>query len=150
MREIRFRGKRVDNGEWHYGGYFKAADGTTWILGDDGISYRPDAIEVDPTTVGQYIDWEDVNKVKIFTGDIVKADLYEPGYMYVAHPYVCEVVFKGFCYMLKVIGHADKSGFKPGKVPKIPDLMQYSHINLAENLTVIGGTTRNCDAEKDR
>jgi uncharacterized phage protein (TIGR01671 family) len=54
-REIKFRGKRIDNGEWVYGYLVgKAFDGTSKII-DIGI--QKDGcypVEVDPETVGQY------------------------------------------------------------------------------------------------
>ena len=135
-------------GEWVYGNL--VTDGSKcWIAGkiidasDESISFGS-WFPVDPATVGQYIGQKDINKVKVFTGNMVKADLYGPDYQYMAHPgfhvfsmpYICEVVFEGFCYMLKVIDYADKSRFKPGKVPKIPKSMDY--IGMADNLTVIG------------
>jgi len=72
MRDIKFRGKRCDNGEWIYGYYVQgASNGSNRIL-HHGIAkrgYYPFAV-FEPT-VGQYI--ETVKDVEIYTGDIIKA-----------------------------------------------------------------------------
>lgn len=83
MRPIKFRGKRKDNGEWHYGGYFRAFDGTTWILGDDGLTDRPEAIEVEPSTVGEFAGEHEKlgHKGKeIYEGDIVEINTHGINY----------------------------------------------------------------------
>lgn len=75
MREILFKGKRVDNGEWTEGYLFKQWNRTFLLWGMTGDI--PNMTEVIPETVGQFTGLTDKNGKKIFEGDIVEfTDIY--------------------------------------------------------------------------
>ena len=77
MREILYRGARMEDGKFVYGSlvFVKENDKSENELPHIVISYGPDTFdwfEVEPETVGQYTGIDDREGEKIFEGDIFK------------------------------------------------------------------------------
>ena len=78
-REIKFRGKRIDNGEWVYGNLVLTAYGC-YIIPQNIYADRMPQFSVDPKTVGQFIGFRGKNEREIFEGDILQyPDAYQCG-----------------------------------------------------------------------
>lgn len=75
MREIIFRGKRKDNGEWIVGYYYKSFNPVTRSglpLLHTISDLAPFSAEIDPETLGQFSGLRDRKGRAIFEGDILK------------------------------------------------------------------------------
>ena len=65
MRKIKFRGKRIDNGEWVYGYYIAVFSHS--IVDNIGVAF-----EVESKTIGQFTGLYDKNNTPIYEGDLIK------------------------------------------------------------------------------
>ena len=124
MREILFRGKRLDNDEWVYGLLCRVGDTYANIRRmDTAVLYS-----VLTNTIGQYTGLTDKNGKKIFEGDIVefRTSLKK----YYAKVYykkgMWSLYIKGFNdrYMLSVAVENDYSVKVIGNIYDNPELLE--------------------------
>ena len=132
MREILFRGKRIDNGEWVFGSYAfeprrKGAFGQIisdldherhYIVSKKNYEYW----EIIPETVGEYTGLTDKNGKKIFEGDILSDG--DDTYKVVFDEGVFQVENSHYITGLYVAIHIDKIDEVIGTIYDNPELLE--------------------------
>lgn len=148
MREILFRGKRIDNGEWvqgdlltnngdpiivvqvdrEYIGRTHTEAGAHWYI------HTP-AYRLDPSTVGQYTGLKDLEGNEIFEGDVIRSTFPKDD-EFDAVDYICDYAIKceDGCFWA-----VDKEG---NQAPA------YAHLDPEDNISVLVGSIHDNPIEK--
>lgn len=165
MREILFRGKRTDNGEWvegyFYRKYFPELPHDRPVI-QHQPKYNPKewipkymVAEIDPSTVGQFIGLTDKNGKKIFEGDIFKFndEVWESYYTSCGTEYDSwEVENYGVVGFYEYSGRFDFIEYKFNENSVEADLHENNAIDFAEfvsELEVIGNIHDNPEFLKE-
>ena len=130
MREILFRGKRIDNGEWEYGGCV-FTENKVCLIYNQTHSIDLQGFTVEENSVGQYAGLTDKNGKKIFEGDIIKATDSVPEYSLMViraegYGYFVDYYFGGEKYDTEQIHDADwfLSDEVIGNIHENPELLE--------------------------
>ena len=106
MREILFKAKRIDNGEWVEGFLIKDLHEEEWYIGFlfGGGAHDTDVVQINPDTICQYTGLTDKNGNKIWENDAVCTPYVDPIFKHMVNDeilddYTWKVVFVdgGFC-----------------------------------------------------
>jgi uncharacterized phage protein (TIGR01671 family) len=151
MREMLFRGKRIDNGEWVVSSnvFFGGKRKEIYVINPDTDMGAPAYLcrVVDPKTVGQYTGLTDKNGKKIFEGDILHFKAYQGGGF--ACPLGTDIYYKIiYCeHNLGCNSCTDYIGFMAES--KMGNLSSITYLTNSHNAVVIGNIHDNPELLKE-
>ena len=142
MRTIKFRGQRIDNGEWVYGFLYQLPLPTgvgCMILTTDNThednSIEPkyhlaftlwvDLFPVKPETVGQYTEQKDKNSREIYDGDILRDidGLKRVGNEWIDNVHIIPVEYKEASFNISSLSKVIKATEVIGNIYDNPELL---------------------------
>lgn len=145
MREILFRGKRKDNGEWICGDLLQDVESgicaiVSYVnLGGNIHDLSESCIfAVIPETVGQYTGLTDKNGVKIFEGDIVKGTAYSATTIGVI-VWIDEISSFGVRYAQNLTAWVNSSILRCAAIGKTDEFAAEVIGNIYDNPELLGG-----------
>lgn len=146
MREILFRGKRKDNGEWICGDLLQDVESgicaiVSYVnLGGNIHDLSESCIfAVIPETVGQYTGHTDKNGVMIFEGDIVKGTAYSATTIGVI-VWIDEISSFGVRYAQNLTAWVNSSILRCAAIGKTDEFAAAEVIgNIYDNPELLGG-----------
>lgn len=114
-REIKFKGKRLDNGEWVYGDLLHLVDGV-YISNDNGCNMA----QVDPDTVCQFTGCIDKSGKEVYEGDVVET---------YSRSYIVTWFKRSSAFLLKEDGTDNLNAFTPSLVLQSSDAVVTGNIH---------------------